>query len=734
LFTVNGNLATNKGRVLNSKKYTIEELRSFNDDEIILYLKKYWGISDEESIDVTGLLSSHLTKNGTYLYSLEDIRLINGDLFSYPIVDLTTNWYNIFVPQSFDRLIKNEINKGKVLTVSCRLILTKISEREKHNNPCELIADPNSIMAFDEIGDEYIIRSDDQRILIKSSIIYRCIKENTKLVEEEIKKINNERDFIFNDTQIKKEAWQEEIKILSHQVNSLSENINFLENSINENETYKKLILNEISELEISLKNGEKNMAEKLEKFKSFVKSKADNLLKLEFIDEEEYNDILMINHDKVSNEVFINFHEELNGDLGRAVSHIQAYLFNNDIIYPRYIIEDFFALIKTNDLIILAGESGSGKTNLIKSFAKAVGGKSIIIPVKPNWTSAEDLLGYYNPLEKKYLSTPFLDALFEAKRNQNIPYFICLDEMNLARVEYYFADFLSLLEERSELPEIKLYSEDESSHVLSEFKNVLYLIEQSKDKYQKNNIIDFLGMLKDEEINSELKRVFGFSEKDSLIKYHSDLRRMISGIINTPSSVFLPKNVRIIGAINIDETTHYLSPKILDRAHIMKFDSPLLNDWEKIEQEVEINENSIFKLKFEIEDFGVRNPYPSFNIKDDFVRMLIDFSKKYLHPLGVEFGMRTIRQGLNYRDIFLKINNNHDLVLNNFIIHKILPKMMFDGNNSGKKEVLVNFKNDIDSLLKNKIHLMQGKIAVEELESLIKKSDANENIVNYWA
>ena len=70
---------------------------------------------------------------------------------------------------------------------------------------------------------------------------------------------------------------------------------------------------------------------------------------------------------------------------------------------------------------------------------------------------------------------------------------------------------------------------------------------------------------------------------KDSLIKYHTDLRRMISGILNTPSSIIFPKNVRIIGAINIDETTHYLSPKILDRAHIMKFDSPLLQNWDEI-------------------------------------------------------------------------------------------------------------------------------------------------------
>ena len=246
--------------------------------------------------------------------------------------------------------------------------------------------------------------------------------------------------------------------------------------------------------------------------------------------------------------------------------------------------------MIQTNDLIILAGESGSGKTNLVKSFADAIGGKAFIIPVKPNWTSAEDLLGYYNPLEKKYLSTPFLEALIEAQNNPTIPYFICLDEMNLARVEYYFADFLSLLEERNEIPEIKLYSEDETSHILSELKNVLELIETTKEKYQKKNIINFIKLLQDEEINKELTRVCGLSDKDSLIKYHTDIRRMINGILRIPPKLKFPKNVRIIGAINIDETTHYLSPKILDRAHIMKFDSPLLFNWSQITDEIEEN------------------------------------------------------------------------------------------------------------------------------------------------
>jgi 5-methylcytosine-specific restriction endonuclease McrBC GTP-binding regulatory subunit McrB len=76
---------------------------------------------------------------------------------------------------------------------------------------------------------------------------------------------------------------------------------------------------------------------------------------------------------------------------------------------------------------------------------------------------------------------------------NPEIPYFICLDEMNLARVEYYFADFLSLLESRDEAPEINLYSADESAHVLSELKAVVEIIQDSKEKYGQDGVVNLL-------------------------------------------------------------------------------------------------------------------------------------------------------------------------------------------------------------------------------------------------
>ena len=414
--------------------------------------------------------------------------------------------------------------------------------------------------------------------------------------------------------------------------------------------------------------------------------------------------------------------------------------LVDRDIMYPQYVLSDFFSLIQTNDLIVLAGDSGSGKTNLVKSFADAVGGVAKIIPVKPSWTSAEDLLGYYNPLQKKYLRTPFLDAIIEASRNSEVPYFICLDEMNLARVEYYFSDFLSLLEERDRIPKIPLYPDDESEHVLSELRTVISTIESLRDKNSPEKLNSFYDILKDEEVNIELKRVFGIGDKISLVSYHSTLRRLLGGVLEIPSAILFPSNVRIIGAINIDETTHYLSPKVLDRAHVIKFDNPLLSDWDSIHKEVTESgiEKKDHKIQFSIEDFLERTPYPKFDKDNEFCQKIIDITKEYLNPLDVEIGLRTIRQGLNYHDTSAVFECGEYLTMNNFLLHKVFPKFTFDGNakvnGELKLDILVRFKEKISTLIPEDISPIVGRSAITELQAMIEKSESNDGIVNYWS
>ena len=734
------------------EKLSIAQANYLNEDELLDFLKKDLEIDNSEDLEVWGILDISLNNStDKNFYTLKNVKTKNKLDIEYPILDLnynkTIHKNGIFIPFEIGEQLIKSLELGQELFLRCKLILADKHVRENHNNPMLLrVASDyikilkkvskhvsNNLEVHDDLDNYYLEEDTLNKIKVVHDLDELLVQKNEENhnKKSELKKIKKMLEDEFSELKEKH----------SLNIQHLSEKETKKQKALDKVEEAKNLINKEIETKKIEIKTlilKEENMGKKLEKLRTFIKDKADTLLDLEFIDQEEYDNLLMIQNRDKSDEIFVYFKDDLLENKQTAISHIQAYLFEKDIVYPRYILEDFFALIQTNDLIILAGESGSGKTNLVKSFADAVGGKSFIIPVKPNWTSSEDLLGYYNPLEKKYLTTPFLEALLEAKDNSEIPYFICLDEMNLARVEYYFADFLSLLEERGESPEIKLYSEDESSHILSEFKNVMDAIEHVKEKYKKKNIVNFIQLLQDEEINKELTRVFGFSDKDSLIKYHTDLRRMLSGILNTPSSISFPPNVRIIGAINIDETTHYLSPKILDRAHIMKFDSPLLQNWDTIEAEIEDVEDKDLKIRFKIEDLGKRKKYPSYNKEDEFCKIITTMTKEYFSPLGIEVGLRTIRQGLNYQEIFREQGSDEELILNNFVLHKILPKMTFDGNKQVNEESKSDLLNKLTLTLESYINqdLVEEKSinTITELRKIMKASESNDGIVNYWA
>ena len=126
----------------------------------------------------------------------------------------------------------------------------------------------------------------------------------------------------------------------------------------------------------------------------------------------------------------------------------------------------------------------------------------------------------------------------------------------------------------------------------------------------------------------------------------------------------------RMIPNINIDETTHYLSPKVLDRAHVIKFDNPLLSDWDSIYKEVDESgiEKKDHKIRFSIDDFGKRTPYPKFDKDNEFCQKIIDITKEHLKRLDVEVGLRTIRQGLNYQDTSAAFKCGESVTMNNFL------------------------------------------------------------------
>ncbi len=120
---------------------------------------------------------------------------------------------------------------------------------------------------------------------------------------------------------------------------------------------------------------------------------------------------------------------------------------------------------MRTRGFVILAGPSGVGKTWLTRLYAKVLNADYLLAPVAPNWSTNEDLLGFFNPIDGNFHATAFLDFIDRAtasweRLGDDAPEFhLVLDEMNLARVEHYFSLFLSLMEMRreTEAPETRL-------------------------------------------------------------------------------------------------------------------------------------------------------------------------------------------------------------------------------------------------------------------------------------
>ena len=178
------------------------------------------------------------------------------------------------------------------------------------------------------------------------------------------------------------------------------------------------------------------------------------------------------------------------------AASHLKLY-------YELEVIRQAFASFGAAKMLILQGISGTGKTSLPYALGQFLQNASLICSVQPSWRDRTELFGYYNDFTKKYTETDFLKTIYESHYQDNIR-IIILDEMNIARVEYYFAEMLSILE---------LPREDER----------------------------FITVVSS--------------------KADNDPEKMIDG------KVWIPNNVFYVGTINNDDSTFAVADKVYDRA-----------------------------------------------------------------------------------------------------------------------------------------------------------------------
>ena len=209
---------------------------------------------------------------------------------------------------------------------------------------------------------------------------------------------------------------------------------------------------------------------------------------------------------------------DEAEVKVSEKVNQIKNYIGGKGFTYPDGLIENFYLSLKSKPFVILAGTSGTGKTRLVRLFAEAIGANEKNqqykqVAVRPDWSDSTDLFGHVD-LNGTFVPGAIIDFLAEAQRNPDHPYVLCLDEMNLARVEYYLSDFLSVIETR-----------------------------------------DFVG---------------GHIKSDPLVRleqYGTD-----EAARKKYGEIFFPENLYVIGTVNMDETTFPFSRKVLDRANTIEF------------------------------------------------------------------------------------------------------------------------------------------------------------------
>ena len=201
------------------------------------------------------------------------------------------------------------------------------------------------------------------------------------------------------------------------------------------------------------------------------------------------------------------------------------------DLYYEPKDLTNVHTAIKTGNLVILSGMSGTGKSAIVDMYARALGlrmdddeNRVLIIPVRPSWNDDSDLLGYVDLIHMVYRAsdTGFVKLLVEASKdaNKDKMYIVCFDEMNLARVEHYFSQFLSILEKPVGNRRLRLYDE--------QYRGRLY------------NSAEY------------------------------------------PDEIELRGNIRFVGTVNIDESTYHFADKVLDRANVISLHVLPFTKWER--------------------------------------------------------------------------------------------------------------------------------------------------------
>lgn len=347
-------------------------------------------------------------------------------------------------------------------------------------------------------------------------------------------------------------------------------------------------------------------------------------------------------------------------------IRNLHSYLKNNGFVYEYEALANFYLSLKTRPFVILAGISGTGKSKLVRLFANFFGatnhnGRFSMISVRPDWNDNSELIGFTN-IKEQFVCGTLTRIIKRAIKDKKKPYFVCLDEMNLARAEYYLSDYLSKLESRK-------FDGDEIKTDL--------IFDRSTRKYKKNL-----------------------------------------------ETLYIPENVFIVGTVNMDDTTYSFSKKVLDRVNTIEFSDVDLNLNFSNRNSMQVSclnaSNSFLKASF------IATTHIDPNLQEYALKMNEKIIKinNILKKQNKHFGYRVRDDVVFYMLENKKMELiKEEEALDYQIIQKILPSII--GSDTGVKDALIDLFNYLsDSKIeKNGNYLKDISQRINANEIKFKKS-----------
>ena len=376
---------------------------------------------------------------------------------------------------------------------------------------------------------------------------------------------------------------------------------------------------------------------------------------------------------------------------------------------YKKYLLA-----LRTKPFLLLAGISGTGKSRIVREFAfkscpkylqdkdGTTPGNYCMIEVKPNWHDSTELLGYYSNLSKEYQFKKFVKFLVKAKMYPDVPFFVCLDEMNLAPVEQYFAEVLSILETRKHPrnPETKeVDMKTIKTEVIVEAKYFQQLGNMSIFK-NKETGLPAKQKLTDRDIYMKL---YGIDEEKDINKEVGEKTEL------TTLGLTLPGNVLIIGTVNMDDTTHQFSRKVIDRAMTIEMNGGNLSamfggskNLEYLEDEAEQQkwQNAFTQRYISADEVLEAHPQEAETIMEKLPERLNELNKA-LKGTPFEVSYRVLNELTIMVGVLLDDNEEgksiDDIInqaVDNILLMKILPRIEGDADMFAIKKKDVQYDN----------------------------------------